>query len=106
MTEVDPNQRWNGEVRRPPPATDSLGFDPRLMDAERLLQLAGRAPLVLGEMHGNVRTLDCQQCGRSVDILTDETGATYTTNPLQIATAALRHQVMRHDLSLSGGNNE
>lgn|SRR5487761_1435067 len=85
---------------------DRLGFDPRLMTGERLLLLAGQCPLKMGT-NGEVRSLDCEACGRAVDILTNERGEPYRTTPMQILTAALRHQVMRHGLSLSGsGNNE
>lgn len=91
-------------ARRPPAVTDRLGFDPRLMSAERLLTLAGRCALKLGR-NGEVLSLDCADCGRAVDLLTDERGEPWRTSPMQILTGALRHQVMRHELSLSGGNN-
>lgn len=89
---------------RETPRPDKLGFDPRLMSAGRLLELAGRIRLRLGSAH-EVRSLDCERCGKAVDILTDEAGRPYPTSPLQILTAALRHEVMRHNLSLSGGSH-
>ena len=97
---------WADEstVRRQEPKPDALGFDARLMSGERLLQLAGQYPLKLGT-NREVRSLDCGQCGRAVDILTDEAGGAYRTTPMQILAATLRHQVMSHGQSLSGGDN-
>jgi hypothetical protein len=91
--------------RREKPRLDSLGFDPRLMSAGRLLELAGKTRVRLGSAR-EVRSLDCDRCGKAVDILTDEAGRPYPTSPMQILTAALRHEVMRHNLSLSGGSSE
>lgn len=86
---------------RETPKLDALGFDPRLMTAERLLTLAGKIRLKQA-LTRQVVSLDCAVCGKAVEILTDETGRPYATTPLQILTAALRHQVMRHNLALSG----
>lgn len=74
------------------------------MSAERLLQMAGGVGLRLGK-NREVRSLDCDRCGRAVDILTDEAGAAWRTSPLQVLTATLRHQVMSHGQPLSGGDN-
>lgn len=89
---------------RDEPRLDALGFDPRLMTADRLLTLAGQIRLKQGTAR-LVRSLDCADCGKAVEILTDEAGKPYTTTPMTILSAALRHQVLRHELSLSGGRN-
>lgn len=91
------------QADREEPKLDALGLDPRLMSGERLLQLAGRIKVRLGRA-GDVLSLDCARCGRAVDLLTNESGRPYTTSPMQILTCALRHEVMGHDLSLSGGD--
>ncbi len=85
------------------PATDMLGFDPRLMDAERLLSLAGRHRLRLGEDGDGGTWLDCCECGKGVVKLADRCGH-WAVEPLQLICDVLRHQVMRHQLSLSGGD--
>lgn len=95
---------WSARRDRPP-ATDRLGFDPRLMSAERLLALAGNFPLMLGADPQGARWLDCAACGKGVVALTDWDGVRLSVTPMQLACATLRHQVMRHGLSLSGGTD-
>lgn len=91
-----------GLPERPPPP-DSLGLDPRLLTAERMLGLAGQHRMRAGAEDDGGTWLDCAECGRGVTKLTDAAGRHWTVTPLGIVTDMLRHQVMRHDLPLSGG---
>lgn len=89
------------------PQTDALGFDHRLMTPERLLTLAGRIPLrVSGHAQGiESVSLDCTSCAKAVDFLTDRRGGRYILTAQQLLSNVLRHQVMRHELQLSGGGH-
>lgn len=92
------------EARRRPQA-DALGFDHRLMTPAKLLELAGKWPLRYSDVAGEFISLDCGACGKSIEILTDRSGQPYTFSAGQLLSNVLRHRVMRHNLSLSGGGN-
>lgn len=94
---------WTPAAREQP-RVDDLGFDTRLMSAERLMRLAGRHPLRFSETGLTNVYLDCGRCRRAVENLTDSRGGCYTFTAGQLLANVLRHQVMRHDLSLAGGN--
>lgn len=91
-------------AKREAPQLDDLGFDTRLMTAERLLRLAGKHPLRFSETGLTSVYLDCTSCKRAVENLTDQRGGCYTFTAGQLLANTLRHLVMRHDLSLAGGN--
>lgn len=90
---------------RQPPHLDDLGFDPRLMSADRLLRLAGDRALVLeGDpgLDNEVFRLRCRSCGGSTTVLTDRRGEAYPVTGTQLLMDVLRHMVMHHDIPLSG----
>jgi len=86
------------------PQTDAAGFDRRLMTPERLLALAGAWPVRFCQVADEFTSLDCARCGKAIEILANQAGAPYTTSPGTILANTLRHAVMSHGLSLSGGN--
>lgn len=90
---------------REKPQAGPPGFDARLMTAERLLQLAGHHGLRLGLDDTGHAWLDCDLCGKGVEQLTDGLHP-YVFRPGQLLSNVLRHLVMGHGLSLSGGNGE
>lgn len=77
------------------------------MSPERLLQLAGDWPLQFGWVLSDDAPpqfwLDCAKCGKGIEPLTDTKGIEYPVKTGQLLSNVLRHQVMRHELSLSGG---
>ncbi len=84
------------------PQPDALGFDHRLMSPERLLALAGHHRVRLGLDDTGHAWLDCAACGKGTEQLTD--GAQpYEFTAQQFLSNVLRHLVMSHGLSLSGG---
>jgi len=89
---------------REQPRVDDLGFDTRLMSADRLLRLAGKHPMRFSETGLEKVYLDCTSCNRAIENLTDQRGGCYTFTAGQLLANVLRHLVMRHDLSLAGGN--
>lgn len=97
-----------GWAPEPPqrPQADDLGFDPRLMTAERLLRLAGRHPMRFSETGLPDVYLDCCQDGRAIEVLTDKRGGCYQVTAGQLLANVLRHLVLRHELSLSGGGDD
>jgi hypothetical protein len=86
------------------PQPDDLGFDRRLMSAERLLRLAGSHVMKFSDPGPANLYLDCTECGRAVEVLTDRSGGAYRITAGQLLANVLRHLVLRHDLPLSGGN--
>ena len=86
------------------PQPDDLGFDPRLMSAERLLRLAGRHPMKFSDPGPADLYLDCAECGKAVEVLTDRRGGASKITAGPLLATVLRHLVLRHDLPLSGGN--
>jgi hypothetical protein len=80
---------------------DDLGFDQRLMTAERLLRLAGRHPMRFSDPGPANLYLDCGLCGKAVEVLTDRRGGAYAITAGQLLANVLRHLVLRHDLPLS-----
>jgi hypothetical protein len=93
----------SGKRERPQP--DELGFDRRLLTPGRLHQLAGQHPVRLGLDGAGNAWLDCELCGKGVEQLTDGVHP-YVFRPAQFLSNVLRHQVMSHGLSLSGGNSD
>jgi hypothetical protein len=91
-----------GGPKAGPPQVDALGFDHRLLNPGRLLQLAGKVPLRFSEPGIPLLWLDCEACGKGIEPLTDERGAAYPVTAGQLLANVLRHQVMRHDVPLSG----
>lgn len=87
------------------PQPDELGFDRRLIGPGRLLQLAGSHGLKLGIDGAGQAWLDCAQCGKGVEQLTDASRDAYTIQPARLLSGTLRHLVMSHGLSLSGGTS-
>jgi len=94
-------------IPEPParPRVDELGFDHRLMTPERLLELGGKWPMRYTEVDGEFISLDCRVCGKAIEILTNERGESYVIGAGQILANVVRHRVMRHNLSLSGGGD-
>ena len=90
--------------RRQPPQPDALGFDHRLLSPERLLELAGKWTMRYCNVDGEFISLDCARCGKAIEILVSRNGNPYIVTAGQLLSNVLRHQVMRHDLSLSGAN--
>jgi len=88
------------------PRVDDLGFDPRLMSAERLLRLAGKHPMRFSETGLPNVYLDCCKDGRAIEVLTDRRGGCYQITAGQLLANVLRHLVLRHDLPLSGAEND
>jgi hypothetical protein len=91
-------------ARREQPQPDALGFDARLMSPARLLQLAGSHGVRLGIDDTGCAWLDCAGCGNGIEQLTDGLRP-YVVRPGQLLSNTLRHLVMSHGLSLSGGEN-
>lgn len=91
-------------AERERPRPDALGFDPRLMSAARLLELTRDARLRFSEPGIPALFLDCAACGKGVEQLTDGYGHAYELGAVQLLASLLRHLVMSHGLSLSGGN--
>ena len=91
---------------RSKPQVDALGFDTRLLTAERLLQLAGFHQMQLSETGLPMVYLDCIRCKKAIEVLTDRSGGRYRITARQLLENTLRHLVMRHDLSLAGGNGD
>lgn len=91
-------------AKRERPRTDGLGFDHRLMSPERLLGLAGNHRMRLGLDDTGHAWLDCAGCGKGVEQLTDGVHP-YEFSPQQFLSNVLRHLVMSHGLSLSGGSD-
>lgn len=87
--------------KRQEPQLDGLGFDHRLLTPERLLALAGGARLRLSQEDPG--WLDCAECGKGVEQLADGAGGRYEFTAQQFLANLLRHLVMSHDVSLSGG---
>lgn len=87
------------------PQVDELGFDRRLMTPARLLELAGSCRLEFSEPGIPLLWLDCADCRKGIEQLTDDRGAAYPVTAGQLLSNVLRHQVMRHDLPLSGAGN-
>jgi len=100
---MQPEPGWTPAAREKP-QLDGLGFDTRLMSPGRLLRLAGNHPMRFSETGLPMVYLDCARCRRAVENLTDKSGGCYTFTAGQLLANVLRHQVMRHDLSLAGGN--
>lgn len=96
----------NLPARRERPQIDQLGFDHRLMLPERLLKLAGDMPLKFSEGGIPQTFLDCTECGKGVEQLTDGYGHEYQFTAGRLLSSVLRHRVMSHGLSLSGGSSE
>lgn len=90
---------------RRPPRLDELGFDHRLMTPAKLLELAGNIPLRFSEPGIPLLWLDCEQCGKGIEQLTDGRAEACRVTAGQLLANVLRHQVMRHDLPLSGGHD-
>lgn len=84
-------------------------FDPRLITAQRLLELAGEHALTAGSARPGqaleMVTLDCF-CGQPIARLTDLFGAPYKFSAGQLLQDVLRHLVMAHDVALSGVSAE
>jgi hypothetical protein len=104
MTETDP--RPFIPAKRERPKVDGLGLDRRLMTAERMLTLAGGTRVEFSEPGIPKLSIDCAECHSSVEQLTDPNGEAYPFTPQQFLANVLRHQVMHHGLSLSGGSSE
>lgn len=84
------------ETMTPPPA-DRVRLDPKLMTHQRMLDLVGKVPLRVGWSDGRLFLIGAE-CGHSITCLD---GMVF--DPAQHVADVLRHQVMAHDLSLSGG---
>lgn len=102
---TEPTRAWSAasSVKRERPRPDGLGFDHRLLAPARLLELAGGEPLRLGLDDTGHAWLDCQACGKGVEQLTDGLQP-YAFKAGQLLSNVLRHLVMSHGLSLSGGD--
>jgi hypothetical protein len=81
-------------------------FDERLMTVERQYTLAAHRPLRFSGGGIPLEWLDCAECGKGIVQLTDARGRECAVTGAGLLDAVLRHWVMRHDLSLSGGGHE